>query len=119
MSSALAALTGPQDAVAEAVSAYRRRRDLAVKIAQARGLKVQPPAGAFSLWIELDGQVEDSTRFAMRLLDQERIAVAPGLTFGSGGRSAVRVALAAPADVIADGIERLADSILTRGPNSK
>lgn len=104
----VAALTGPQDAVAEAVSAYRHRRDAAIEIAQARGLRVQPPAGAFYLWVELDGLVEDSTLFATRLLDQERVAVAPGLTFGSGGRSAVRIALAAPADVITEGIERLA-----------
>src|SRR5207248_2996539 len=43
----VAALDGPQDCVAEMVSAYRRRRDLSVDLLREAGLLVAEPQGAF------------------------------------------------------------------------
>ncbi|HEX6123581.1 MAG TPA: aminotransferase class I/II-fold pyridoxal phosphate-dependent enzyme, partial [Ktedonobacterales bacterium] len=48
-----AALTGPQDCVAEMRASYQRRRDLAVAILRARGLLEYTPAGAFYLLVHL------------------------------------------------------------------
>jgi aspartate/methionine/tyrosine aminotransferase len=43
----------------------------------------------------------------MRLLEEERVGVAPGTAFGSVASEAVRIVLASPEDVLADGVTRL------------
>lgn len=110
---AVAALTGPQESVSEALAIYRHRRDLAVALAREAGFDVLPPAGSFYLWVDLGKFVTDSKRFATDLLDHARVAVAPGLTFGEQGRSTVRLSLAASDAAIIEGIGRLAEFLAT------
>ena len=50
---ALAALTGPQDAVAEAGVLYRERLARATAILDERGIRYLPPSGAFYLWVDV------------------------------------------------------------------
>jgi L-glutamine---4-(methylsulfanyl)-2-oxobutanoate aminotransferase len=95
----IAALTGPQDAVAERVAAYERRRDL---IASALP---EPPVceGTFFMWVRLpDGLTPE------RLLAEERIVVAPGEGFGPSGAGWMRLSLAVSDETIERGAERLA-----------
>ncbi len=101
---ALAALTGPQDCVEEMRAAYERRRDLAVAELDRLGIPYVMPTGAFYLWIDVrelagDMSVDD---WALTLLAEQGVAVAPGLTFGASGDGWVRLALAADdADILA------------------
>ncbi|MDN4472184.1 pyridoxal phosphate-dependent aminotransferase [Demequina zhanjiangensis] len=103
---AVAALTGPQDCVEEMRSAYERRRDLAVAELDRLSIPYVRPDGAFYLWIDVtelagDLPVDD---WALRLLEEERVAVAPGSTFGASGEGWVRLALAASDEEILAGI---------------
>jgi len=94
---AIAALTGPQDTVEERRALYERRRD--------RVLAAIPGArseGTFYVWFPLP----DGITFEL-LLDEHRVAVAPGEGFGEGGRGFARVSLATRDDLLDDGIERL------------
>jgi aminotransferase len=94
----IAALTGPQDSVAERVNTYRRRRD--------RALEVIPDGicqGTFFVWFPLP---EGWT--AERILDELRIAVAPGEGFGSRGAGWARLSLAVSDETLELGLERLA-----------
>lgn len=104
---AVAALIGPQDVIGDMVDEYRRRRDLAVELLDRAGLLAARPRGAFYVLARVGGVETDTYAFARRLLEQERIAVAPGETFGPGGAGLVRLSLASPPDAIAAGVEAL------------
>lgn len=76
---AVAALRGPSEATDTMRKAYRARRDIALNILRKHGLADYTPEGAFYILVKCGG---DSTEFARNLLINERVAVAPGATFG-------------------------------------
>ena len=106
-----AALTGPQEIVAEMREAYRARRDLAVGLLERHGLLVARPRGTFYALARVGPDDADTYGFARRLLLEERVAVAPGETFGPGGTGLVRLSLAASPEAISAGIEGLARAV--------
>ncbi len=105
---ALAALRGPQGHVAAARDAYRERRDAAVALLAERGIGCVRPAGAFYLMVDVSSATTDSEAFALRLLADRHVAVAPGAAFGPGGEGMVRVSLAARRATLLEGLDRLA-----------
>jgi aminotransferase len=94
----IAALTGPQESVAERRDRYAARRD--------RVLAALPiPAvsqGTFYVWIELPDGVT-----AEALLAEHRLALAPGEGFGARGSGWARISLAVTDEVFELGLERL------------
>jgi len=110
---ALAALTGSQEWVHDAVESYWDRRDAAVRLLAARGLRYSEPDGAFYLLVDVGAT--DTDAFATRLLTRRHVAVAPGSTFGAGAGGMVRVSLAAPRDALLEGLTRLADEVRDEG----
>jgi aspartate aminotransferase len=104
---ALAALEGPQDVVTEMREAYSARRQLALDVLGKHGVTAHPPDGAFYLWVDIRGAGVASRTFADQLLEDDRVAVVPGLDFGPGGEGYVRVSLAAAPEAIREGLERL------------
>jgi aminotransferase len=93
----IAALTGPQDSVAERRDTYQRRRDVVI---DALGPTVCE--GTFYVWLELpEGATADS------LLTGRRVAVAPGEGFGPSGAGWVRLSLAVPDETLERGLDRL------------
>jgi aspartate/methionine/tyrosine aminotransferase len=109
-----AALLGSQEPVAAMRDEYRRRRDLALALLDAAGVGYARPSGAFYVMVDV-GDAEPSEAFAQRLLREAHVAVVPGRAFGEGGEGLVRVSLAAPAERIETGLERLAAAL---GPAS-
>jgi aspartate/methionine/tyrosine aminotransferase len=106
-----AALTGPQDCVAQMRDAYRTRRDVAVRELGAAGLLVSEPRGAFYIFADVSEATADTAAFARALVVDHGVAVAPGSTFGPGGAGLVRLSLASAADVVEEGIKRLAQAV--------
>ena len=104
---AAAALTGPQDCVAQMRQVYQHRRDLAVSLLKELGRYVYTPHGAFYILVAVSGQDETGRRgrqFALDLLRDRNIAVAPGSTFGSVAENYVRLSLAASDEEIVRGV---------------
>jgi aminotransferase len=94
----IAALTGPQDSVAERRDTYQRRRDLVVD-----ALGPQTCEGTFYVWLKLpDGLT------AEQLLTEHRVALAPGDGFGPSGAGHARLSLAVSDETLQLGLERLA-----------
>ncbi len=112
---ALAALRGPQDHVALARASYRERRDAAVELLSLRGVPCVRPEGAFYLMVDVSAATPDSEQFALRLLAERHVAVAPGSAFGPGGEGMVRVSLAADRGALLEGLDRLAELVATWG----
>jgi alanine-synthesizing transaminase len=92
---AVAALNGPQDAVADNRETYRRRRDALVQSFGRAGWAIpEPPASMFA-WAPIPERfrAEGSVAFAKRLLEEAHVAVAPGAGFGECGEGFVRIGL--------------------------
>jgi aminotransferase len=100
---AIAALTGPQETVAERTRLYRRRRD---RVLDAVGELAAPCEGTFYVWIRLPEGLTPE-----RLLEVHRLVVAPGEGFGPSGAGWARLSLATPDELIERGLERLSAAL--------
>jgi len=98
---AIAALTGPQDSVAERRDTYQRRRD---RVREA--LPHTVCEGTFYVWFELPPHLT-----ADQLLTEHRLAVAPGEGFGPSGAGWARISLAVTGETLELGLERLVQAL--------
>ncbi|WP_371036871.1 pyridoxal phosphate-dependent aminotransferase [Rhodosalinus sp. FB01] len=114
---AVAALTGPQDYIAESCAAFRRRRDLVVERLNAiPGIDCPVPQGAFYVFPSIAGligrtsaggqRIDDDETFAAALLEEEGVAVVFGAAFGLSPH--FRVSYATSDDVLEDACDRIA-----------
>src|SRR5690606_20051458 len=87
----------------------RRRRDLAVDLMRRRGRWRYSPQGAFYVMVDIRDTGLPSSQFAVRLLEDQAVAVAPGSAFGAAGEGFVRVSLASAEEDVLTGLERLCD----------
>jgi aspartate aminotransferase/aminotransferase len=102
-----AAVRGPQDAVEEMRAAYERRRDLVRGILEPVGLLPTIPQGAFYAMVDLRGAGMPSKELALKLLEEEHVAAAPGSTFGDVAEGMVRISLATADDDLVEGCRRI------------
>jgi len=106
---AVEALKGAETTTMEARETYRIRRDFLRRRLQEAGLTAAHPAAAFYLFVDVRRTGLSSQEFALRLLEEEQVAVVPGTAFGPGGEGFVRCSYATALDrieVAADRIER-------------
>jgi succinyldiaminopimelate transaminase len=89
---AAAAAWADEDHVVETRERYRAKRDALLPALLAAGLQPSGGDASFFLWLRVGGG-EDAEAFALRLLDERGIVVAPGPFFGPGGEGHVRIAL--------------------------
>jgi LL-diaminopimelate aminotransferase len=104
---AIAALEGPQDAIAEHNAIYERRRDRVVDALRHLGLHVTPPKASLYVWARVPEGMT-SAGFAERLLDEAAVIVTPGNGYGPHGEGYVRLSLTLPDDRIDEGLRRIA-----------
>ncbi len=112
---ALAALTGPQDEVKAMLTAFDRRRHLAVSELEKINNWVAPlPAGAFYVYSDVRGLlgkqwggslINSSLELCDYILDAAEVALVPGEAFGPSGY--VRMSYALGDAQILEGIQRL------------
>ena len=106
-----AALTGSQKPMREMCDVYRRRRDVAVAALREDGLLIGVPRGTFYTMASVGALGVDTYDAARRLLLEERVAVAPGETFGAAGAGTVRLSLASSTPVIVEAIRRISHAV--------
>ena len=105
----VAALTGPQDRVAENVAEYQRRRDFIVAGLNAiPGVGCQVPQGAFYVFPNVKSFGLTSKEIAARLIDEAGVALLAGTDFGSGGEGYLRICYATSMDVIRESLKKMA-----------
>ncbi len=93
---AAAALNGPQDYVDQLRAKYKSRRDVLAEGLIAAGWdNVVIPDASMFLWLPIPKAYAKlgSLEFSKLLLQQADVAVAPGVGFGPGGDTHVRIAL--------------------------
>lgn len=102
---AIAALSGPQDCVAETRDAYQRRRDILVDGLNTVGWETLKPQATMFVWAELPGRYKSSEEFVLELFERTGILMTPGSAFGPSGEGHVRIALVQDEENIKKAIE--------------
>jgi aspartate aminotransferase len=107
---ALAAYKGSQDCVTQMVAEYDARRKLICGLLDAiPNLKYVKPQGAFYVLVDISATGQNSTQFAERLLDKQKVAVVPGVAFGDD--KTVRLSYATSRANIEEGLKRIASFV--------
>ena len=107
---ALFALRKGPEFEAEIAAPFRRRRAIALDILAGQNLlRAVPPQGAMYLMLDVRGTGLSGTEFAERLLDQRKIAVMPGESFGDAAAGHVRVAMTVEDSAFAAALEQVMD----------
>ena len=107
---AVAALTGPQEGVAELAATYQRRRDVLVDGLRRAGWDVPKPQATMFCWAPIPRGFESSLAFSMALLERAGVTVVPGSGFGAMGEGYVRLALVQGEERLVEAVERVARS---------
>ncbi|WP_084074177.1 pyridoxal phosphate-dependent aminotransferase [Demequina sp. NBRC 110052] len=112
---AIAALTGPLDAVYEMREAFdRRRRTMVSMLREIDGVVCPTPRGAFYAYPSVEGlightirgrEISSSADLASVILDEAEVAVVPGEAFGPSGF--MRLSYALGDDDLAEGVGRI------------
>lgn len=104
----VAALTGPQDSVQTARDFYAEAALEASREMERRGFRFHRPQGAFYLWLDVShASGSDVASWTLRLLEQRKVAVAPGSAFGPSGEGWVRISLAGDRAQLMEGLSRI------------
>ena len=105
---ALAALTGPQDAVAEMRTAFDRRRKVVVEGLNALpGVSCVVPKGAFYAFPNIRETGWKAKKLASALLEDTGVATIGGPDFGTLGEGYIRLSYANSEDNIRRALERM------------
>jgi aspartate aminotransferase len=116
---AFAALTGPQNCVAEMLNAFTERRDyVAKRIAGIDGLSCSEMSGAFYVFFNIKSylgkklggvRIDNSEQFCLELLTQKQVAAVMGSAFGCEGY--VRASFAAGLNILEAAFDRIAEFV--------
>lgn len=91
----IAALDGPQECVQQIVATYQNRRDTLCGGLNSMGWAVEKPKATMFVWAPIPQQYQHlgSLDFCKKLLVEAKVAVSPGIGFGSYGDGHVRFGL--------------------------
>ncbi len=112
----IAALTGPQDTVAEMITAFDRRRHLVVDELNAiPGVRCVEPGGAFYAFPNIEATGLSAKELEGALLEQAGVATIAGTSFGRYGEGYLRISYAASRETIRDAMGRVRSFLAERG----
>ncbi|HEY9629961.1 MAG TPA: pyridoxal phosphate-dependent aminotransferase [Coleofasciculaceae cyanobacterium] len=110
---AIAAYEGSQDCVKEMLAAFTERRQVILKALNGiPGLSCPTPNGAFYVLADIRKTGMNSIDFSSALLEEQQVAVVPGIAFGTEGF--VRLSYATDTETIHRGIDRIAAFVKSR-----
>ncbi|MCF0147938.1 MAG: pyridoxal phosphate-dependent aminotransferase [Clostridium sp.] len=112
---AIEALTGPQDSLDKMVEEFKIRRNYMVeRLNKIKGISYIMPKGAFYIMVNVgeylgksisNNLIDSSLAFSKSLLEEEQVAVIPGIAFGLDDY--IRLSYATSIEVIKEGLNRL------------
>jgi aspartate aminotransferase len=116
---AIEALRGDQSCVQRMVSEFdQRRKIITARASEALGIEIQPPAGAFYLFVNVSGlfgnkyndtEMRSASDVAGYLLEEAKVALVPGEGFGAPDY--VRLSYATSREAINEGMDRIAEAV--------
>lgn len=104
---AVEALRNCDEEVDKMRTEYDRRRKFMLSKLRGMGLKCFEPFGAFYIFPNIAEFGMTSEEFAMKFLNEEKVAVVPGTAFGDCGEGFLRMSYASSLDNLKTAMERL------------
>lgn len=104
---ALAALTNSQDCVEEMRREYDKRRRVMMSGLDRMGLSYPKPNGAFYVYANVSSTGASASDFCLRLLQDGKVMMFPGLLFGDHCDDYVRISLLQPVPKIEEALRRM------------
>jgi len=113
---AIAALTGPQDCVAETVKTYEKRMTVFVDGLNSIGWQVPRPKGTFYVWahIPLKFSALSSLEFSKLMVEETGVVSAPGTGFGEYGEGFVRFAMVEKEEKLVEAVKYIGEFLAIR-----
>lgn len=108
---AVEALRSCDDAVADMVAEYNRRRRLIVDGFNRAGLTCREPKGAFYAFPSIKSTGMTSEEFCEKLLEKSHVAVVPGTAFGKGGEGFIRASYCYSTEHIIEALRRIEEFV--------
>jgi len=109
------ALTEQHPEIPVMVTTYDERRKYMIKRLREIGFKISvEPTGAFYVFANAKNFSSNSYEFAFELLEHAKVAVTPGIDFGTNGEGFLRFSYANSLENIKIGMDRLAHYLKTR-----
>lgn len=108
---AVEALEHGEAAAAEMREQYKMRRNFIVKALNDMGLPCNLPRGSFYAFPDIRSTGLTSKEFAVRLLQEEKVAAVPGVAFGPSGEGFLRMCFATAFDRIQVAMERTSNFV--------
>lgn len=110
---AIAALESSQDCVEEMRQAFAKRREVIYDLLQAiPGITCSKPEGAFYMFVNISKISNSSLEFCNTLLEEQKVAVIPGVAFGADDH--IRISYATDLTTIEKGMARLDKFVRSR-----
>ena len=110
----IAALRGSQAHLADWMTQFDRRRQLALeRLREMEGIRCVEPLGAFYLFPNVAGTGLRASEFCERLLEEKQVAAVPGEAFGN--EDCVRLSYATSLESLEKGLERMASFVRDLG----
>lgn len=104
---AVAALTGPQDALQAMNAAYAERRAYLMTALTEAGFTYGAPGGAFYIYTNISATGMKATDFCETLLRETGVMVFPGDMFGEPDSQHIRISYLQPLPLIKEAMERI------------
>jgi aminotransferase len=105
---ALAAITGPQDIVAEYRTVLKKRRNLVCTLLDdvSEYASYEKPQGAYYVFPKIHSK-KKSSELSNMILERAKVAVIPGYVFGDAGEGHLRISFAVDDNVLTSGLQAL------------
>lgn len=107
---AVAALTGPRDAVKAQCAEYQRRRDALCGGLRKLGWNIPDSDGTMFVWAPLPEGYTNSADFCHELVNKSGVLCTPGSSFGPRGEGYVRFALVLPEEGLNEVVKAIDES---------
>lgn len=104
---AIQALAKGDTAISEMKNEFERRRNFLVNNLNRIGLNCPMPKGAFYVFCNIKKSGLSSYDFCLKLVQEYKMVVIPGIAFGDYGEGYVRISYAYSVDEIKEGIKRI------------
>ncbi len=116
---AIEALTNTSSQVKQVVLDLKDRRDFAYKLfSDIPGLSLSLPSGGLYLWMNIssflgsNGKFTDSREFCKKLLEEQKVAIVPGIEFGVEGY--IRIIHAVDRETMLKAHKRISEFLLSK-----
>lgn len=107
---AVAALTGPRDAVKEQCIQYQKRRDALCGGLRKLGWNIPDSDGTMFVWAPIPKGFGSSKAFCEELIEKAGVVCTPGSAFGPHGEGYVRFALVLPEEKLCEVVKAIDES---------